>query len=73
MDYMMSISPSTKIFLSVNRSNNSMQKVFNAKGFIQIGIIGNLNDEIMKLYSSNQSSSYSRFRMNYITRTSTQF
>ena len=45
MDNMMSISPSTKMFSSVNRSNSNLQKVFNTNGFIQSGIIENLDDE----------------------------
>lgn len=44
MDYMMSISPTTKVFSSTNRSNISMQKVFHAKGFTESGIVENLDE-----------------------------
>ncbi|MRX71847.1 GNAT family N-acetyltransferase [Bacillus lacus] len=44
IDYMMSISPTTKVFSSTNRSNSSMQKVFDANGFIESGIVENLDE-----------------------------
>jgi ribosomal protein S18 acetylase RimI-like enzyme len=44
MDYMMKISPTMKVFSSTNRSNISMQKVFHANGFIQSGIVENLDE-----------------------------
>ncbi|MGD6874275.1 GNAT family N-acetyltransferase [Sutcliffiella horikoshii] len=44
MDYMMSISPTTKVFSSTNRSNISMQDVFHANGFIESGIVENLDE-----------------------------
>lgn len=44
MDYMMSISPTTKVFSSTNRSNISMQEVFHANGFIESGIVENLDE-----------------------------
>ncbi|MDT9027902.1 GNAT family N-acetyltransferase [Rossellomorea yichunensis] len=44
MDYMMSSSPTNKVFSSTNRSNISMQRVFDANGFIQSGIVENLDD-----------------------------
>lgn len=45
MDHMMGVSPTTKVFSSTNRSNISMQRVFNINGFIQSGIVENLDDE----------------------------
>jgi ribosomal protein S18 acetylase RimI-like enzyme len=44
MDNMMSTSPTMKVFSSTNRSNISMQKVFDTNGFIQSGIVENLDD-----------------------------
>jgi ribosomal protein S18 acetylase RimI-like enzyme len=44
MDYMISTSPTTKVFSSTNRSNINMQKVFNTNGFIQSGIVENLDE-----------------------------
>jgi hypothetical protein len=44
IDYMMSISPTTKVFSSTNRSNSSMQKVFHANGFTESGIVENLDE-----------------------------
>ncbi|OIK05536.1 GNAT family N-acetyltransferase [Bacillus sp. MUM 13] len=44
MDYMLSISTTAKVFSSTNRSNISMHKVFNSNGFIQSGIVENLDD-----------------------------
>ncbi|KPB06266.1 GNAT family N-acetyltransferase [Bacillus sp. CHD6a] len=43
LDYLMNISPTTKVFSSTNRSNISMQKVFHAKGFTESGIVENLD------------------------------
>lgn len=44
LDYMMRTSPTAKVFSSTNRSNGSMQKVFAANGFIQSGIVENLDE-----------------------------
>ncbi|MEC2056258.1 GNAT family N-acetyltransferase [Peribacillus psychrosaccharolyticus] len=44
LDFMMRISPTAKVFSSTNRSNGSMQKVFAANGFIQSGIVENLDE-----------------------------
>ncbi|WP_419880553.1 GNAT family N-acetyltransferase [Peribacillus sp. B-H-3] len=44
MDYMLSISTTAKVFSSTNRSNISMHKVFDSNGFIQSGIVENLDD-----------------------------
>lgn len=44
MEFMMSISPTKKVFSSTNQSNINMQKVFNANGFIQSGIVENLDE-----------------------------
>ncbi|KAB2457871.1 GNAT family N-acetyltransferase [Bacillus sp. CH126_4D] len=44
ISYMLSHSPTQKIFSSTNESNESMQKVFNANGFIRSGMIENLDE-----------------------------
>jgi len=44
ISYMLSHSPTRKIFSSTNESNDSMQKVFNANGFIRSGIVENLDE-----------------------------
>lgn len=44
MNYLVRISPTDKIFSSTNRSNESMQKVFEANGFVQSGIVENLDE-----------------------------
>ncbi|MDQ0229221.1 GNAT family N-acetyltransferase [Metabacillus malikii] len=44
MDYMVSSSPTTKVFSSTNRSNINMQKVFEINGFIQSGVVENLDE-----------------------------
>ncbi|MGD6890581.1 GNAT family N-acetyltransferase [Bacillus mobilis] len=44
ISYMLSHSPTQKIFSSTNESNESMQRVFNANGFIRSGIIENLDE-----------------------------
>ncbi|MGH1287245.1 GNAT family N-acetyltransferase [Bacillus toyonensis] len=44
ISYMLSHSPTQKIFSSTNESNESMQKVFSANGFIRSGIIKNLDE-----------------------------
>ncbi|APH03678.1 GNAT family N-acetyltransferase [Bacillus weihaiensis] len=44
MEYMMSSSPTTKVFSSTNRSNISMQRVFDMNGFFQSGIVENLDE-----------------------------
>ncbi|MEH6942871.1 GNAT family N-acetyltransferase [Bacillus sp. JJ722] len=44
MDYMVNISPTPKIFSSTNRSNDPMQQVFESNGFVQSGIIENLDE-----------------------------
>ncbi|WP_042148326.1 GNAT family N-acetyltransferase [Paucisalibacillus sp. EB02] len=43
MDYFINISPTEKVFSSTNQSNKAMQKVFIANGFVQSGIIENLD------------------------------
>lgn len=43
--YFVSVSPTKKIFSSTNQSNNRMQEVFKATGFIQSGFIENLDEE----------------------------
>ncbi|MEK7014364.1 GNAT family N-acetyltransferase [Bacillus sp. FSL R9-9410] len=45
ISYMLRHSPTQKIFSSTNESNESMQKVFNANGFIRSGIIENLDKD----------------------------
>ncbi|KFN01168.1 GNAT family N-acetyltransferase [Bacillus clarus] len=42
--YMLSNSPTKKIFSSTNQSNENMHKVFQANGFIHSGIIENLDE-----------------------------
>ncbi len=42
--YLLSVSPTKKIFSSTNQSNNKMQKVFKATGFIQSGFVENLDE-----------------------------
>jgi len=44
IEYFINISPTKKIFSSTNHSNQRMQEVFNANGFIQSGFIENLDD-----------------------------
>ncbi|WP_058308211.1 GNAT family N-acetyltransferase [Gracilibacillus massiliensis] len=44
IEYMVSSSPTTKVFSSTNRSNISMQRVFEMNGFIQSGIVENLDE-----------------------------
>lgn len=44
LNYMMRISPTVKVFSSTNRSNVRMQNVFAANGFIQSGIVENLDE-----------------------------
>ncbi|MGE7308076.1 GNAT family N-acetyltransferase [Priestia megaterium] len=44
MDYMCKTSPTIKIFSSTNRSNISMQKVFETNGFVQSGFVENLDE-----------------------------
>lgn len=44
MNYLVRTSPTEKLFSSTNRSNESMQKVFEANGFIQSGIVENLDE-----------------------------
>ncbi len=44
IDYMMNLSPTTKVFSSTNRSNISMQRVFDTNGFIQSGTVENLDE-----------------------------
>ena len=44
ISYMLSHSPTQKIFSSTNKSNESMQKVFNSNGFIRSGIVENLDE-----------------------------
>jgi ribosomal protein S18 acetylase RimI-like enzyme len=44
LDYMVSSSPTTKVFSSTNRSNINMQRAFEINGFIQSGMVENLDD-----------------------------
>ncbi|MGR3775595.1 GNAT family N-acetyltransferase [Bacillus paramycoides] len=44
ISYMLSHSPTQKIFSSTNKSNENMQKVFQANGFIRSGMIENLDE-----------------------------
>ncbi|WP_407701988.1 GNAT family N-acetyltransferase [Viridibacillus soli] len=44
IEYIINISPTKKIFSSTNKSNQRMQEVFKANGFIQSGLIGNLDE-----------------------------
>ncbi|UOE56053.1 GNAT family N-acetyltransferase [Bacillus sp. CMF12] len=44
IDFMLRTAPTAKIFSSTNRSNVNMQKVFSANGFIQSGIVENLDE-----------------------------
>lgn len=44
MQYFISISPTKKIFSSTNKSNKQMQEVFKANGFIQSGVVENLDE-----------------------------
>jgi ribosomal protein S18 acetylase RimI-like enzyme len=44
IEYFINISPTKKIFSSTNKSNQKMQKVFKANGFIQSGFIENLDE-----------------------------
>lgn len=44
IEYFINISPTKKIFSSTNNSNQRMQEVFKANGFIQSGFIENLDE-----------------------------
>ena len=44
MDYFVNISPTKKVFSSTNQSNKDMQKVFIANGFVQSGVVENLDE-----------------------------
>ncbi|GGD08187.1 GNAT family N-acetyltransferase [Pontibacillus salipaludis] len=44
MDYLVRSSPTTKVFSSTNRSNFKMQRVFEINGFIQSGLVENLDE-----------------------------
>lgn len=44
LQYFLSVSPTKKIFSSTNQSNNKMQEVFKATGFIQSGFVENLDE-----------------------------
>lgn len=44
LSYMLSHSPTQKIFSSTNESNESMQAVFNTNGFVRSGIVENLDE-----------------------------
>jgi ribosomal protein S18 acetylase RimI-like enzyme len=58
MNYLVRIAPTDKIFSSTNRSNVSMQKVFEANGFVESGIVENLDEgdpEIIYFKSKSQS------------------
>ena len=44
LKYFFRVSPTKKIFSSTNHSNNKMQEVFKATGFIRSGIIENLDE-----------------------------
>jgi ribosomal protein S18 acetylase RimI-like enzyme len=44
IEYFVNISPTKKIFSSTNKSNQTMQEVFKANGFLQSGFIENLDE-----------------------------
>ncbi|MGV2940550.1 N-acetyltransferase family protein [Mesobacillus sp. LC4] len=44
MNDLVRMAPTDKIFSSTNRSNESMQKVFEANGFVESGIVENLDE-----------------------------
>ncbi len=44
MNDLVRTAPTDKIFSSANRSNKSMQKVFEANGFVESGIVKNLDE-----------------------------
>ena len=44
MNFIVRNAPTEKVFSSTNRSNLSMQKVFHANGFIESGIVDNLDE-----------------------------
>ncbi|MFC7371953.1 GNAT family N-acetyltransferase [Fictibacillus iocasae] len=44
LDFMLRTSTTEKVFSSTNRSNIHMHKVFDSNGFIQSGIVENLDD-----------------------------
>ncbi|MEI2467962.1 GNAT family N-acetyltransferase [Niallia taxi] len=44
IEYFINISPTKKIFSSTNKSNQTMQEVFKASGFLQSGLIENLDE-----------------------------
>lgn len=44
MNYFVKISPTQKIFSSTNQSNQAMQKVFSANGFVKSGVVENLDE-----------------------------
>ncbi|MDX8290800.1 GNAT family N-acetyltransferase [Metabacillus indicus] len=44
IDYMVSSSATEKIFSSTNRSNTGMQKVFHSNGFVESGMVENLDE-----------------------------
>ncbi|WP_186580336.1 GNAT family N-acetyltransferase [Aquibacillus kalidii] len=44
MDYLVSSSPTTKVFSSTNRSNINMQSVFEKNGFVKSGVVDNLDE-----------------------------
>ncbi|MCT8137813.1 GNAT family N-acetyltransferase [Anaerobacillus sp. CMMVII] len=44
LEYFVEIAPTDKIFSSTNRSNEIMQHVFKANGFVESGIIENLDE-----------------------------
>lgn len=44
MNYMVSTSPTNKVFSSTNCSNMSMQRVFETNGFVKSGIVENLDE-----------------------------
>lgn len=44
MDYMVGSSPTIKVFSSTNRSNINMQKVFEINGFIESGMVENIDE-----------------------------
>ncbi|RSK26314.1 GNAT family N-acetyltransferase [Bacillus sp. HMF5848] len=44
LDYLMGIAPTEKVFSSTNQTNITMQKVFNKNGFVESGIVENLDE-----------------------------
>ena len=57
----------SKIFSSTNESNESMQKVFNANGFIRSGIVENLDEGDPEIIFYTKSSEHKRSELFFHT------